>query len=350
MHKYNSKRIITVMELTRALPIFAIFAAFCVTPGFAGGQKAVSASADNGSWQFVGLASPARQSAMDSLSAMASGSSLADSAEVTADSVETPDLDKAMVTVAYGAKSDSVHTIPFNGMTGRALFDALNRYVNTGVKAWSYNQAKSFMYGQADNIAWRGARGIVTAYSQIFVAGTSSNGSTYKEQGDVNGDGYIDSNGINAEHSWPQSFFREALPMKSDIHHLQSTFVTPNGRRGAFPYGMVSGAVKYATNSGSRLGGQSVFEPCDANKGNTARAMLYFMLRYHDRNIRNGGFSSAFWTQKVDTLLLWNRMDPPDENEMRRNELIYKYQGNRNPFIDDYTFADRIGAQVWKMF
>ncbi|MDD4005474.1 MAG: endonuclease [Elusimicrobiaceae bacterium] len=255
-----------------------------------------------------------------------------------------------VVVVNYsGGNTPKLKASGFDNLSGAELFDALHDYVNDGAKSLSYGEARYLMYSQLDNISRNGEKGVLTAYSQILMPGTSGDGSSYREQNDLNGDGVIDKQGINAEHSWPQSFFREALPMKSDLHHLQSTFVTPNGRRGAYPYGMVSRAI-YSTNSGSRLGSDGVFEPCDANKGNSARAMLYFMLRYHDRSIRSGGYSQQFWTNKVNTLLLWNRQDPPDENEIRRNELVSRYQNNRNPFIDDYTLADKIGASVWKSF
>ncbi|MFA6584238.1 MAG: endonuclease, partial [Elusimicrobiaceae bacterium] len=210
----------------------------------------------------------------------------------------------------------------------------------------SYSEARNFMYSTADNVLVSGKRGVIAAYSNIFIEGTSGNGGQYKENGDANGDGFVDSSGVNAEHSWPQSFFRQALPMRVDLHHLQTTLQTPNNKRSSLPYTMVN-SYQYSTNAGSKLGALG-FEPCNSDKGNTARAMLYFMMRYHDQNIRSGGYDNAFWKEKVDLFLLWNRQDPPDANEARRNELIFKYQGNRNPFIDNPSLADKIGAEVWK--
>ena len=38
---------------------------------------------------------------------------------------------------------------------------------------------------------------------------------------------------------------------------------------------------------------------------------------------------------KLDTLLDWNELDPVNDFEIRRNNLVYaNYQGNRNPFVD----------------
>ena len=36
----------------------------------------------------------------------------------------------------------------------------------------------------------------------------------------------------------------------------------------------------------------------------------------------------------LSDLLAWNEQDPPDDFERNRNEVVYAYQGNRNPYID----------------
>jgi endonuclease I len=98
--------------------------------------------------------------------------------------------------------------------------------------------------------------------------------------------------------------------------------------------------------SGSKLGAEG-FEPADAVKGNVARAILYFIVRYYDRSIRNGMDYGDFWTKRVPMFLEWNKFDPPDAAERRRNELVREFQGNRNPFIDAPDLADRIGEKVF---
>jgi len=40
-----------------------------------------------------------------------------------------------------------------------------------------------------------------------------------------------------------------------------------------------------------------------------------------------------------DIILQWNADDPVSEFELNRNDVIYSYQGNRNPFIDNYALA-----------
>ncbi len=231
-------------------------------------------------------------------------------------------------------------------LRGEALFNHLHQAARPS--QWQktvigYTEAKSYMYSTADNVGCGGGPGIVTFYSQVCVNGSSGNGNSYPERGDLNGDGVVDSF-INAEHIWPQGYFKEAYPMKSDLHHLSPTFMTPNSRRGNLPFAEVSNP-SYGTSAGSLLGREG-FEPADAVKGNVARAMLYFVTMYHDKNIRQGMNYNNFWTSRVPMFLEWNRQDPPDAAERRRNDLIAAFQGNRNPYIDDPSLAERIGAQV----
>ena len=38
-------------------------------------------------------------------------------------------------------------------------------------------------------------------------------------------------------------------------------------------------------------------------------------------------------------LLQWHQADPPDAAELARNQVIFSFQGNRNPFIDHPEWA-----------
>ncbi len=46
----------------------------------------------------------------------------------------------------------------------------------------------------------------------------------------------------------------------------------------------------------------------------------------------------------LDTLVAWHQADPPDAGEILRNEIVYGFQGNRNPFIDHPEYA----ACLWQ--
>jgi len=41
-------------------------------------------------------------------------------------------------------------------------------------------------------------------------------------------------------------------------------------------------------------------------------------------------------------LLEWNESDPVDSFELHRNDVVYSYQHNRNPYIDHPEYINRI--------
>jgi hypothetical protein len=234
------------------------------------------------------------------------------------------------------------------GLTGEKLFQFLHEataYPLPGTGK-DYLNAKKYMFSVADNTGCGSGPGVIAFYSQVCVSGSSEHGEDYKEPGDANGDGLHDSDGMNAEHTWPQGFFNKAAPMKSDLHHIFPTFIAVNGMRGSEPFGEVSSAV-YSTLSGSKLGSEG-FEPADAVKGDVARALLYFLVRYYDRNIKDGVDYRDFWVTRVPMFLDWDRRDPADALERRRNDLIERFQGNRNPFVDDASLAGKVGLKVFQ--
>lgn len=225
------------------------------------------------------------------------------------------------------------------GMKGRELFNYLHKQTGQNYKALNYRDARMYMYGLADNIDGS----VYALYSGMFIPG--SNG-IYKEEADENGDG-VAHDFINCEHTWPQSKFGKALPMVSDMHHLYPTLSYPNGQRGSYPFGIAKGVI-YQTSFGSQLGKNYVFEPADEVKGNIARAQLYFYTRYHNKSIFSKTNVNEYWNSKIAMFFEWHRMDPPDDKEKRRNNLIEKEQGNRNPYIDCPDLVLQIGEEAFR--
>jgi len=93
------------------------------------------------------------------------------------------------------------------------------------------------------------------------------------------------------------------------------------------------------------------WEPPDRVKGDVARMMFYMAVRYEGDNDtydlellnKTGTYGPKFG--KLSTLLQWHELDPVDEREQHRNEVIYSYQHNRNPFIDHPEFVEKIWGQ-----
>lgn len=145
---------------------------------------------------------------------------------------------------------------------------------------------------------------------------------------------------VNVEHTWPQSRFSARYSkelQKSDLHHLFPTDSQMNSTRSSYQFGVVQddqGKLKCNASKFGRAAGYNgpVFEPPQQHKGNVARALFYFSTRY-ETNIS---------PVEERTLREWNKLDPVDEEEMTRNNEIYKVQGSRNPFVDHPELADRI--------
>ncbi|QWC00333.1 endonuclease [Mycoplasmatota bacterium] len=84
------------------------------------------------------------------------------------------------------------------------------------------------------------------------------------------------------------------------------------------------------------------FEPRDEVKGDVARMIFYMAVRYEsdilDLEVINDPEEDKSLKLPVygdiDDLLRWHIEDPVSEQEIKRNEVIFSYQENRNPFID----------------
>lgn len=143
---------------------------------------------------------------------------------------------------------------------------------------------------------------------------------------------------FNTEHTWPQSFFNSNEPMLSDLSHLFPTDATPNSVRANYPFGPVVSNITYNV-GGSKLGhradGATAFEPRDVHKGDVARALFYFMIRY-------GNSENYMDATQENDLRMWHKTDLVSAKEIQRNNSIASYQGKRNPLIDHPEFTDRI--------
>jgi len=163
--------------------------------------------------------------------------------------------------------------------------------------------------------------------------------------------------GFNTEHAWPQSRGADLDPPESDLNHIFPSDGPANAQRSNNPFGVVTGTVFYTTpaqpgsNEQSRLGrdaaGRTVFEVRNSKKGDIARAILYFYVRYRPiaplpeaKDIP--AFLANFNVEEA-VLLRWSQDDPPDDFERARNERVFRAQGNRNPFIDKPSIIFAIG-------
>jgi endonuclease I len=193
------------------------------------------------------------------------------------------------------------------------LKDELKTILARNYRNLGYTNARDNMYGDIDN-----QNGNVTC---VYTGRVS----TFSTRSGAN------SNSMNCEHTWPQSFGSSSEPQRADIHHLFPTDGGTNSRRGNNPFGLVTNPSW--TGGGSKLG-SGLFEPRDEHKGAAARAMLYFAIRYQNYN--------NFINSQEDILKQWHTTFQPTAWDIQRNEKIFGYQKNRNPFVDHPEFIERM--------
>lgn len=156
----------------------------------------------------------------------------------------------------------------------------------------------------------------------------------------------------NREHSFCDSWLGAASPQRSDAHHIVPTDGYVNNRRNNYPHGKV-GSVTWTSTNGSKLGSSdastgysgTVFEPIDEFKGDFARMFFYVATRYEDKiagwasngnagELLAGNAYPAYKTWFYTLMAQWSRQDPVSQKEITRNNVIYGFQHNRNPYID----------------
>jgi len=190
----------------------------------------------------------------------------------------------------------------------------------------------------------------------------------------------------NREHTWPNSLGfgtptgNLGLPYApyTDTHMLFLSDTTYNSDRGNKPYADCAASAncgERATEANNGGGGGTGVYPGNSNwvkgpdgnagsfevwrnrKGDLARGVMYMAIRYEGDPDPNTGqsepdleltdtrskivitSSSPAYMGLLSTLLAWNLADPPDAAERARNEVIYSFQGNRNPFVDHPEWA-----------
>lgn len=183
----------------------------------------------------------------------------------------------------------------------------------------------------------------------------------------------------NREHIWPKAYgFPDDTATNhpyTDTHMLHLTDNAYNSTRGTKPFGECSAVCdEYPTALTNGEGGGNGVHPGNSNwsdgviwevwgarKGDLARALLYMDVRYE------GGLNATTNSPEPDlvltdnlsliqttgsnttgvaymgllsVILTWHYADPPSNKERLRNEIVFGYQHNRNPFVDHPEYVD----------
>lgn len=235
-------------------------------------------------------------------------------------------------------------------LSGASLKTALCNRISSGYVTKSYD----FAYDAYPSTDTDEDGKIIDMYSSYRYSPTSDHQGA-PGKGNYNAEGQM----FNREHTIPQSVFNERSPMKSDLHHLLPTDAYVNNRRSNYPHAYVGSNIRYTSTNGTIVGsGDSsknsgysgnACEVPDEYKGDIARIYFYFVTRYQNE-LTGWETYSAFTKTTYPSLsswaiavyLEWNDLDPISEKEIERNNAVYEYQKNRNPFVDVPGLAHKI--------
>lgn len=167
---------------------------------------------------------------------------------------------------------------------------------------------------------------------------------------------YNDNTGWSREHVWAKSHgdFGTTMGAGTDVHHLRPADITVNSARNNKDFDI--GGDIYVDGDGitaCRTDNDS-WEARDEVKGDVARMLFYMAVRYEGEgdepdleladevNTFDLNKTGKGYMGKLSTLIQWHKQDPVDSFEINRNNVIYTYQENRNPFIDHPEYVDLI--------
>ncbi len=148
----------------------------------------------------------------------------------------------------------------------------------------------------------------------------------------------------NREHVFAKSLAQPSLVTNdpgsgTDVHNLRAADSQKNSQRSNRLFIDDSG-------EDSKIINGDYFYPGDEWKGDVARIIMYMYLRYPAQceaiNSATGSVNYSPNGDMPDVFLEWNEEDPVSVLEQTRNDVIFSYQGNRNPFIDNPYLATMI--------
>lgn len=249
-------------------------------------------------------------------------------------------------------------------LTGYALKTKLHDIISTKTYNYNYDDLKTTVNQTDIDKYYENDGTILDIYSEKPNGPDAYNYTSVNLIGSANAEGL----GWNREHMMPQSSFNSAYPMYSDLFFVVPTDARINQLRSNYPYGKAGSTTYYNfTNSSKQASNGTlnatytgrVFEPIDEFKGDIARTLLYFAVRYEgklgafnystnadptkDQNPLDGSEEKAYENWYVAMLLSWHQLDPVSQREIDRNNAVFNFQKNRNPFIDHPEWI----ASIW---
>ena len=216
------------------------------------------------------------------------------------------------------------------GLNGEDLLLELRSIVNTGITRLSYGDIRYLLH-ESDRDP-NNTDNVLTIYDRQSISGVWT--------------GLSSNDTYNREHVWPNSRLGVAtvenhhINIASDFHNLRAAVVGTNSSRGNKWFDLTLTTTTYY--------------PGNADKGDVARIILFMYMAYTGMEIvetitaeqENSYLPTGRYMAKFSVLLTWHLEDPVDDFERNRNNVIYSYQNNRNPFIDYPEFVESIWGSI----
>lgn len=260
------------------------------------------------------------------------------------------------------------------GLTGYALKSKLHTIISERNFNWNYGDLMNY-YNQTDLDKYYDHDATNTTLLLDLYSEIPSGPDSYEyNSGQLISSSGGEGDGYNREHMMPQSTFYSNYPMYSDLFYVIPTDAKINQLRSNYPYGISSTTpsnVFYNFTNSSKIGRSAipnypytgrVYEPINEFKGDIARSLLYFAVRYEgklgtfnfnnnanptsDTNPLDGTEEKAFESAYMAMLIQWHTQDPVSQREIDRNNTVYGIQKNRNPFIDNPQWVNAIWSQT----
>ena len=155
----------------------------------------------------------------------------------------------------------------------------------------------------------------------------------------------------NREHLWPRSFGLKGTAADFDLHNLVPVDRTVNSSRGNKVFGLANSPHHECEQC--RVS-SAAWEPPDEVKGDIARVLFYMDVRYSiEQNLGTAQNSADLALREIpnasrghfgplSTLLSWHCQDGVSDEEIMRQETIFRYQDNRNLFVDDPELVEDV--------
>lgn len=219
-----------------------------------------------------------------------------------------------------------------NGLKGKALVDELRFIISANLNPIKYSDIKEVLEFADSNLD-----------DENTVYGIYDN-KNHKANWGKRSDWH-------REHVWPNSRLgmdrvkENGVNQGSDPHNLRAITPSTNSSRSNrfFNNGDKLNEIGYTISN-------NAYYPGDNHRGDVARILFYMVIRYEFLGLtdnlkilgRKAYSEEAAYMGLLSILLDWHLEDPVNDFEIKRNEVIYGYQNNRNPFIDHPELLEEV--------